>query len=104
MEIAEVILESFTCDICGIEKKVANHWFIAFEHNGTLKLSAWSALNRKRQMKHLCGQSCVHRLVDEFMARHSAGDLSPAASAEAPEDVSHETTDDWQIDLPVGVG
>jgi hypothetical protein len=53
-----------------MEKKQTNHWFVASEQGGELRVSGWNSRNRLRPgMKHLCGQTCLHKLVDEFMAR-----------------------------------
>jgi len=80
-----MIREHVTCDICGIEKKEANHWFTACEDKGTLKLSA-GVLNRKRSsVKHLCGQGCVHRFLDDFLAGHCANEVLPETSPEGNE-------------------
>jgi hypothetical protein len=100
-EVAVVIQQSFTCDICGVSKKEANHWFLAFEDKGTLKLSAWTMLSRKRRMKHLCGQGCVHRFIDDFLARHAALEVSPAAPEEAAENVPGDQTEEPEIELAV---
>ena len=68
-EVAEMIRQTITCDVCGVHKIEANHWFMAFEHKGMLKLSAWGTPSGVRpETKHLCGEKCVHRLLDEFMA------------------------------------
>src|ERR1700691_2312672 len=65
-----VIRQAISCDICATEKKQTNHWFVASEQGGELRLSGWNSRNRLRPgMKHLCGQTCLHKLVDEFMAR-----------------------------------
>jgi len=65
-----VIRQAISCDICATEKKQTNHWFVASEQGGELRVSGWSSRNRLRPgMKHLCGQTCLHKLVDEFMAR-----------------------------------
>jgi hypothetical protein len=65
-----VIRQAISCDICATEKKQTNHWFVASEQSGELRVSGWNSRNRLRPgMKHLCGQTCLHKLVDEFMAR-----------------------------------
>jgi hypothetical protein len=85
-----MIHETATCDICGTDKKEANNWFMALEEKGTVKLSAWGGLKRGRSViKHLCGQSCVHRFVDDFLARHS-GEALPDASI-PPTHLQHGT-------------
>ena len=65
-----MIRQAISCDICGTEKKLTNHWFVAYDQGGELRVSGWNSKNRLRAgSKHLCGQTCLHKLVDEFMAR-----------------------------------
>jgi len=65
-----VIRQAISCDICGTEKKLTNHWFVAYDQSGELRVSGWSSRNRTRPgSKHLCGQTCLHKLVDDFLAR-----------------------------------
>jgi hypothetical protein len=65
-----VIRQAISCDVCATEKQQTNHWFVASEQSGELRVSGWNSRNRLRPgMKHLCGQTCLHKLVDEFMAR-----------------------------------
>jgi len=79
-----VIRQAISCDICATEKKQTNHWFVAFEQGGELRVSGWNSRNRLRPgMKHLCGQTCLHKLVDEFMARTLAVRLPQGAAEEA---------------------
>ena len=80
-----VIRQAISCDICATEKKQTNHWFVASEQGGELRLSGWNSRNRLRPgMKHLCGQTCLHKLVDEFMART----LTMRVQAGSPEDIA----------------
>jgi hypothetical protein len=77
-----VIRQAISCDICASEKKQTNHWFVAYEQAGELRVSGWSSRNRLRPgSKHLCGQTCLHKLVDEFFAKALAM-RPPAISAE----------------------
>jgi hypothetical protein len=79
-----VIRQAISCDICGTEKKQTNHWFVAFDQGGELRVSGWNSRNRLRPgTKHLCGQTCLHKLVDEFMARTLAGRVQQPAAGEA---------------------
>ncbi len=65
-----MIRQAISCDICGAEKRQTNHWFVAYEQGGELRVSGWTSRNRSRPgSKHLCGQTCMHKLVDDFMAR-----------------------------------
>lgn len=77
-----MIRQAISCDICGTEKKQTNHWFVAYDQGGELRVSGWSTRNRLRPgSKHLCGQTCLHKLVDEFMARSLQAKV-PAAAVE----------------------
>jgi len=75
-----VIRQAISCDICGTEKRQTNHWFVAYEQTGELRISGWTSRHRMRtDSKHLCGQTCLHKLVDEFMAKSIALRAKPAA-------------------------
>jgi hypothetical protein len=64
-----MIRQAISCDICGAEKKQTNHWFVAYTHAGELRVSGWGVQGKIRAAsKHLCGQTCLHKLVDEFIA------------------------------------
>jgi hypothetical protein len=76
-----VIRLAISCDICGAEKKQTNHWFVAYEHAGELRIGGWNSRYCKRVgSRHLCGQTCLHKLVDEFMAQTIAEDREIAAA------------------------
>lgn len=83
-----MIRQAISCDICGTEKKQTNHWFVAYEQAGELRVSGWSTRNRLRPgSKHLCGQTCLHKLVDDFMARALTMRAPRAAEYDAEEKV-----------------
>jgi hypothetical protein len=83
-----------SCDICGTEKKQTNHWFVAYDQSGELRVSGWNSRNRLRPgSKHLCGQTCLHKLVDEFMAKALAVRLHPCAAEEAEVEICVANTD-----------
>lgn len=68
-----MIRQAISCDICGTDKQQTNHWFVAYEQNGELRISGWNSQIRLRSgAKHLCGQTCLHKLVDEFIAKTNA--------------------------------
>jgi hypothetical protein len=86
-----VIRQAISCDICASEKQQTNHWFVAFEQAGELRLNPWNSRNRLRPgSKHLCGQTCLHKLVDEFMARALSVRVQPASADEAEVEVQVE--------------
>jgi hypothetical protein len=88
-----MIRQAISCDICGAEKKQTNHWFVAYTHAGELRVSGWGVQGKIRAAsKHLCGQTCLHKLVDEFIAGGAtskvhaltveAGDEEPVMAAD----------------------
>jgi hypothetical protein len=78
-----VIRQAISCDICASEKRQTNHWFVAYEQAGELRLSNWNSRHRRSpDAKHLCGQTCLHKLVDEFMAKSIAVRTQPTAEAD----------------------
>jgi hypothetical protein len=98
-EVAEMIRQTVTCDVCGVHKFEANHWFMAVEQKGTLKISSWGGLNSMRpSMKHLCGQKCVHRFVDDFLAGHPGSGIAPEVTLQAGDNTpAGETVDSPKI-------
>jgi hypothetical protein len=70
--------EVYVCDVCGTERKEANHWFTAWDSgvcdfNGmsagyAIVIAKWGA-HVGEDVKHLCGQACVHKFVDEYMSK-----------------------------------
>jgi len=68
-----MIRQAISCDICAAEKRQTNHWFVAYEQGGELRVGGWTSRHKLRpDSKHLCGQTCLHKLVDEFMAKSIA--------------------------------
>jgi hypothetical protein len=86
-----VIRQAISCDICGTEMLHPNHWFAANDQGPELRVSKWDTRSRLRPgTKHLCGQTCLHKLVDEFTAqtvnqRASASAGRPAAEKQGPQ-------------------
>jgi hypothetical protein len=76
-----MIRQAISCDICGTEMQHAHHWFVAYNRGGELRVSGWNAETRMRSgARHLCGQKCLHKLVDDFMARTLAVGSEPVVS------------------------
>ncbi len=89
-----MIRQAITCDICASEKRQTNHWFVAYEQAGELRVSGWNSRNRHRPgSKHLCGQTCLHKLVDEFMAKAIAVRPPHAVDADGASTDSRLATD-----------
>jgi hypothetical protein len=64
--------ETVTCDVCGAERKEVNHWFVlAFSpEHGSVSVFPWDrATYYIKDGKHVCGQACAHKLLDEFLSK-----------------------------------
>ena len=99
-----MIRQAISCDICATEKRQTNHWFVAYEQGGELRMSGWNSRYKLRQgAKHLCGQTCLHKLVDEFMAKsialRSRRPLDEAEAEAAPATDSSLTSSAAQIEI-----
>jgi hypothetical protein len=47
-----------------------NHWFVVHDGGPEFRMTRWNTRTRLRpDARHLCGQTCLHKLVDDFMAR-----------------------------------
>jgi hypothetical protein len=92
-----VIRQAISCDICGTEKKQTNHWFVAYDQGGELRVSGWSSRNRLRPgSKHLCGQTCLHKLLDDFMAKAVKARTSQTAD-DAQDEVAQNEVAQYEV-------
>ncbi len=83
-----MIRQAISCDICGTEKKQTNHWFVAYDQGGELRVSGWNSRNRLRPgSKHLCGHTCLHKLLDDFMAKAATARPSKAVEEESQDEI-----------------
>ena len=79
-----MIRQIVSCDICGEEKERTNHWFVAYDQEGEFRVSGLTASNSLDvAAKHLCGESCVHKLLDEFLISTEAGHTQRVSAARA---------------------
>lgn len=73
---------SYTCDICGKKKGVANHWWmlslgnvLCFEEgqpNQRFTILPWDENeSRNGEMRHLCGQNCAMTALERFMTNRT---------------------------------
>lgn len=71
-----MIRQIITCDICGAQKREANHWFIAREEAGEIRISGWNAPHTfSPQARHLCGETCVHKLISQDLMKLAVVDI-----------------------------
>jgi hypothetical protein len=85
-----MIRQAISCDLCGAQRRETNHWFIAYEQSGELRVSDWTSQHLHYPgTKHLCGESCLHQLLGEFLANSAQTRTMPAAAfASTPSEAS----------------
>ena len=70
-----MIRQAINCDMCGAERvESTSFWFVADELGGEIRLRGWESPKKsRRNVRHLCGQKCVQRMMDNFTASLKAG-------------------------------
>jgi hypothetical protein len=62
---------TYNCDVCGAQRKEANHWFVAIISTVGVSIITWESAARDGKLdydvKYLCGQACAHKLLDQFL-------------------------------------
>jgi hypothetical protein len=57
---------SVSCDICKVTKREVNRWWKVRQMKHTIAVAPAEVVVPK-PFKDVCGQSCLHRLVDRWM-------------------------------------
>ena len=106
-----MIRQAINCDMCGAERvESTSFWFVADEFGGEIRLRGWESPKKsRRNVRHLCGQKCVQRMMDNFTASLKAGQQAgklpkeptaqivpqPASQLAEPEQVdAHDSEDE----------
>ncbi len=66
----------YFCDMCGAVRGDANHWFVVNLTNVGYHLYLWGWAEAEGRLddddaNHLCGQKCVHALLDRWLTTGS---------------------------------
>ena len=86
--------ETFNCDICGKQKGMTDHWWLAWSEpfsphpdapeRHMFKIYPWeNMLAHDASAKHLCGQACLQKLVDRWLNVEMGTTHASAASHSA---------------------
>lgn len=65
-----MVTKTIICDVCGTQKKEANHWFRAVcPVYGMIKLIGPSIeyINDTGSLFDICGETCVHNFVSQWI-------------------------------------
>ena len=78
-------IETYKCDVCGAEKKQANHWWFLGWNEANERAILLSAATRAKRFAEddsipykgfdLCGEACVTKKLSEFMTRIQGGHM-----------------------------
>jgi hypothetical protein len=82
-----MIRQAINCDMCGAERlESTSRWFVADEIKGEIRLRGWESPQKsRRNARHLCGQKCVQRMMDNFTATLLAGQAGKGSTKDASE-------------------
>jgi hypothetical protein len=63
---------TYNCDICGAQRKEANHWFVVYPVGEGITFLDWKRAIRSGRLditgvSFICGQACAHKLLDQFL-------------------------------------
>jgi hypothetical protein len=80
----------YLCSVCGRDCSGANHRFCAWVTVNALTVRRWQyALETGRlndeDTLHLCGQQCLHRLIDRFAEQKASQPVSESAGQQEEE-------------------
>ena len=76
------------CDMCGAVRGATNHWFMVGSLPGAIVVKRWESSKFASAQIHLCGQKCVHALLDRWL---TTGSLSPIQPASVPDAMGDST-------------
>jgi hypothetical protein len=64
-----MITKGFKCDVCGVERKEANHWFVFWfdKIKNTVEIAAWGENANYQGFQHVCGQEHLNVLVSRWI-------------------------------------
>jgi hypothetical protein len=68
--------ETFSCDSCGAQKGVTNHWWMVNRHTTapeggtTVMILPWLEKEAEDADEHYCGAACVQKRVALFLSEN----------------------------------
>jgi hypothetical protein len=88
--------------MCGAERlESTSYWFVADEFGGEIRLRGWESPKKSRKnVKHLCGQKCVQRMMDNFTAAILAGQQAGKVAKDSRDSRDSRDSKDLKDVLP----
>ena len=64
-----------SCEVCGVLKGASNHWFRVVATDRSLMIMPWGQqlYMQAENEKHLCGDVCIGKLVQDWLGKQKAG-------------------------------
>lgn len=62
-----MIVNSFQCDLCGLQKGSLNHWFKFTGHLDQFSVTDWNGSDYT-ETKHLCSDACVIKTAQQWLS------------------------------------
>lgn len=62
-------IRTYNCEVCGVEKRSNNHWFLIRENREEETICRWKdELASEQSVHHACGEQDVELLVSRWLA------------------------------------
>ena len=68
-------IDTFQCDICGIQKQPSNHWFRLFRNEDGLLVVPWESESIRVEVQNDHAHVCGHAHVVEWMSKEFFGKI-----------------------------
>ena len=83
-------IHTVKCDGCGIQKGDTNHWHKACVETAGFVLVPWTNETEFPQTVHLCSDSCVVKIVQQWLSSQKEGSDADRRDAEGVERAGSE--------------
>jgi hypothetical protein len=78
-------INTYACDVWQAPKKSTNHWWLALVFEGQFVVRPWDDhAAADSDAIHLCGQACVQKKLNEFLAAEQHASAAPEAYPPVP--------------------
>lgn len=102
LEVVVAIATIVKCDVCGIEKRQANHWYRVAVQGRKFVSSGFEAKQEPwREQKEVCGPGHAQTLFQRFLSTGTL-EMEIHPQAKKPEGLGNENQDEVQVGKEVG--
>lgn len=58
-----MLIQSVTCDNCGVQKKESNHWFTVTKDGEGIIIRRMHQEDLSEEEQHICGETCLEKTI-----------------------------------------